>query len=91
MPSHGRCRGIALIPGVPVPCPPVLAATPHAPSARRPLQGLARRGKLASLTVAQLTKYLQLHKLPTSGKKADIIARITEHVIQQAGPRSEPA
>jgi hypothetical protein len=53
------------------------------------LQGLAKRGKLASLTVAQLTKYLQLHQLPTSGKKADIVERIAEHV-QQAGAAAEP-
>ena len=26
---------------------------------------------------------VQLHSLPTSGKKADIVARVTEHVQQQ--------
>eukprot|EP00887_Chlorella_sp_A99_P007056 scaffold2.g7056.t1 len=41
--------------------------------------GLAAKGKLASLTVANLSKYCTLHGLPTSGKKADIVARVQEH------------
>lgn len=44
------------------------------------MQGLAGQGKLASLTVAQLTKYLNLHGLPTGGKKADVVSRVAEHV-----------
>jgi len=47
------------------------------------VQGLAGQGKLASLTVAQLTKYLNLHGLPTGGKKADVVARVAEHVAAQ--------
>ncbi|KAL4853770.1 Cell cycle and apoptosis regulator protein 2 [Chlorella vulgaris] len=38
------------------------------------IEGLASREKLASLTVAQLSKYLQLHRLPTGGKKAEVVA-----------------
>lgn len=48
-----------------------------------PVQGLASREKLASLTVAQLSKYLQLHHLPTGGKKAEVVARVLHHVQQQ--------
>lgn len=47
------------------------------------IEGLASREKLASLTVAQLSKYLQLHHLPTGGKKAEVVARVLHHVQQQ--------
>lgn len=47
-----------------------------------PPQALAEAGKLASLTVAQLSKYLSLHGLPTGGKKAEVVARVAQHAQQ---------
>ena len=44
------------------------------------LQGLAAGGKLATLTVEELKLYCAANNLVKGGKKADIIARITEHV-----------
>ncbi|GMH40380.1 hypothetical protein BSKO_08284 [Bryopsis sp. KO-2023] len=41
---------------------------------------LADKGKLAKLTVAELKKYLEFHKLRLSGKKADLVARIEDHL-----------
>ena len=70
----------------PLPLPVLIACPcprPPNPTTPRPLQGLAAGGKLASLTVAQLSKYVLLHGLPTGGKKAEIVARIAEHVKQQ--------
>lgn len=59
-----------------------LTAAPGAGPPSRAVQALAEAGKLASLTVAQLTKYLSLHGLPTGGKKAEVVARVAEHVQQ---------
>lgn len=66
----------------PAPAPTLTSPLSAPPPARLPacVQGLAGQGKLASLTVVQLTKYLNLHSLPTGGKKADVVARIAAHV-----------
>ena len=44
------------------------------------VQGMAARGTLAKLTVNDLKKYCEVHQLPKSGKKDDIVQRITEHI-----------
>ncbi|KAK3285317.1 ATP-dependent DNA helicase II subunit 1 [Cymbomonas tetramitiformis] len=41
---------------------------------------LAKEGKLAKLTVPKLKAYCSAHKLPASGKKDDLVARISEHL-----------
>lgn len=66
---------------------PAPASTPERAALAAEVEGLdipalAEAGKLASLTVAQLTKYLSLHGLPTGGKKAEVVARVAEHVQQ---------
>ncbi|GBF89248.1 ATP-dependent DNA helicase 2 subunit 1 [Raphidocelis subcapitata] len=45
---------------------------------------LAGQDKLSRLTNDQLKVYLRYHNLPLSGKKADFIARITNHVLANA-------
>ena len=42
--------------------------------------GLAAAGKLATLTNDTLKSYLYSNRLPVSGKKADLIARIEMHM-----------
>lgn len=44
------------------------------------VQGMAARGTLAKLTVNDLKKYCEVHQLPKSGKKDDIVQRILQHV-----------
>ena len=75
--TRANCLPVTSPPTPRTPCWP-----PH-PASSLTLQGLAAGGKLASLTVAQLTKYLHLHGLPTGGKKAEIMSRIAEHARQQ--------
>lgn len=44
------------------------------------MEGLAREGRLASLTVTQLREWLGEQGLLKSGRKGDLIDRITEYV-----------
>ena len=44
------------------------------------VQGLAADGKLSKLTVNDLKKYCEVNQLPKSGKKDDIVQRITAHL-----------
>ena len=44
--------------------------------------GIARSGKLKSLTVDQLKAYLDLHRLSKAGKKAELVERVEKHVQQ---------
>ena len=44
------------------------------------MQGLAANGKLMTLTVEDLKLYCAANGPVKGGKKADIIARITDHV-----------
>lgn len=43
-------------------------------------KGLAADGKLGKLTVNDLKKYCEVNQLPKSGKKDDIVQRITAHL-----------
>lgn len=43
-------------------------------------QGLASEGQLATLTVEELKLYCSANGLVKGGKKADIIARIAQHL-----------
>ena len=46
-------------------------------------QALAASGKLGKLKVDDLKPYLRAHGLKVTGKKDDLIERITEHVNSQ--------
>lgn len=43
-------------------------------------QQAADTGRLAKLTVPVLKEYLREHGLPLAGRKADLVARIEEHI-----------
>ncbi|GJP42910.1 hypothetical protein CLOM_g2438 [Closterium sp. NIES-68] len=45
-------------------------------------RGLAEKGKLDTLTNEQLRDYLRLHSLPLTGRKAELVERIKEHLDQ---------
>ena len=47
-------------------------------------QAMAQAGKLSSITMDQLKVYLRAHSLNLTGKKADLVARIDEHVAKKA-------
>lgn len=44
------------------------------------VQGLAGSGKVGTLKIDQLKLYLRLHGLRLSGTKAELVARIEDHV-----------
>lgn len=44
------------------------------------MQGLAAAGALGKLKVDELKKYLKANGLKVTGKKDDLIERITEHL-----------
>ena len=49
--------------------------------------GLAAQGKLTSLTNPTLKAYLASNRLPVSGNKADLIARIESHLARTRQPQ----
>ena len=52
------------------------------PSNKYSWKELTENGGLNELTVSELNKYLNYHRLPKSGKKLDKIKRITSHTYQ---------
>ncbi len=44
------------------------------------MQGLATDGKLGKLTVNELKKYCEVNQLPKSGKKDEIVRRVSTHL-----------
>lgn len=62
-------------------------ATEQEPQSARTLDSidwakLAENGELTKLTRDILKSYLQLHRLPVSGRKADLVQRINEHILR---------
>ncbi|CAI5461501.1 unnamed protein product [Closterium sp. Yama58-4] len=45
-------------------------------------RGLAEKGKLDTLTNEELKGYLRMHNLPLTGRKAELVERIKEHLDQ---------
>ena len=46
----------------------------------RDWEGMAESGQLTRLRIQDLQVYLKFNGLPVSGKKADLIERISQHV-----------
>lgn len=61
------------------PPPPSRHLTRPAPPSPR-LQRRAREGTLARLTAPDLKKYLKAHGLRVGGAKAELVARVEEHL-----------
>ena len=50
---------------------------------------LVMTGEIAALTMATLKGYLKLHSLPLSGKKQDLVDRVSTHVQAAAPPQPQ--
>ncbi len=57
-----------------------MPACAAAAAAEHDWNALARDGQLTALTISELKVYLAKHKLKVSGNKADLVARIAEHM-----------
>jgi len=53
---------------------------PERPAHEVNWQQLAAEGNLDALTIPDLKSYCDAHKLKKSGKKSDLVQRITEHL-----------
>lgn len=72
-------------PAAPAPAEPPAPAAPEAPAA------VVEAPDVASMTKAQLQDHADSLGLPTDGTKADLAARITDHVETVAPVQTEPA
>lgn len=76
--SFGKAILDAIVEGVP--SPPAEEATP--PVDKSDLINLVDTGKIKNLTVTKLRRLLAANKLKTSGRKAELIARLTSYAKQ---------